>query len=264
MRPTARWRAHSGLAAAITAAALIYGRTATAQNGVPTGSDPDCVLDKCLHSTPTPSTPDTPEPSGGGFARAGTTPASGAFDFYVLSLSWSPAFCQTPAAEHASTQCEPGARLGFVVHGLWPQNQHGYPSNCDSAAGVPSRMALQSVHGLYPDEGLARHEWRMHGTCTGKSPTDYFADVRRARDSITIPQPFQAPDSDARWTPIDVARAFMTANRGLRLDSMAVTCRRDAIEEVRICFSKDLRGFVSCPEVARASCRRPVEVPPVL
>ena len=52
----------------------------------------------------------------------------------------------------------------------------------------------------------------MHGTCTGKSPTDYFADVRRARDSITIPQPFQAPDSDARWTPIDVARAFMTAN----------------------------------------------------
>ena len=25
---------------------------------------------------------------------------------------------------------------------------------------------------------------------------------------------------------------------------MAVTCRHDVIEEVRICFSKDLRGFV--------------------
>jgi ribonuclease T2 len=263
MRRTARWRVHSVLVAALTAAALVPVGFAAAQTGV---SDPDCVLDKCLHPKPGPtqSTPETSEPSSGGFSRSGTAPAPGAFDFYVLSLSWSPAFCQTPAADHAPAQCEPGARLGFVVHGLWPQNQHGYPSNCDSGVGNPSRIALQSVRGLYPDEGLARHEWRMHGTCTGKSPTDYFADVRRAREAITIPDQFQAPDSDARLAPIDIARAFMGANRGLRLDAMAVTCRRDALEEVRICFSKDLRGFVSCPEVARASCRRPVEVPPVL
>ena len=65
--------------------------------------------------------------------------------------------------------------------------------------------------------------------------------------------------------PIDVARAFVAANAGLRPDAMAVTCRQDKLEEVRICFSKDLRGFVTCPEVSRASCRtRQITVPGVL
>ena len=106
-----------------------------------------------------------------------------------------------------------------------------------------------------PDEGLARYEWRKHGTCTGQSPTDYFADVRRARESVTIPQPLQAPQGDQHWAPLDVARAFSTANPGLRTDAMAVTCRQGLLEEVRLCLSKDLRSYVGCPEVARGACR---------
>jgi ribonuclease T2 len=47
----------------------------------------------------------------------------------------------------------------------------------------------------------------------------------------------------------------------LRTDAMAVTCRQNMLEEVRICLGKDLRGYVTCPEVSRASCRRPVTVP---
>jgi ribonuclease T2 len=197
-------------------------------------------------------------------ARGGAgTP--GDFDFYVLSLSWSSGFCETPAAARARGQCDTGVNLGFVVHGLWPQYEHGYPSDCGPAARYPSRIALESAQGLYPSEGLARYEWRKHGTCSGKSPTDYFTDVRRARESIVIPTPFAAPKEQQTWTPIDIARAFIAANPRLRPGMLGVACAGSVLQEVRICFSKDLRDFHACPEVSRQGCRvRDVSVPPLL
>jgi ribonuclease T2 len=189
----------------------------------------------------------------------------GDFDYYVLSLSWSSAFCETPAGERARGQCDAGANLGFVVHGLWPQYEHGYPSDCGPAARFPSRTALESAQGVYPSEGLARHEWQKHGTCSGKSPTDYFADVRRARESIVIPTPFAAPKEEQTWTPVDIARAFIASNPRLRPGMLGVACASSVLQEVRICFSKDLRDFHACPEVSRQGCRvREVAVPPVL
>jgi ribonuclease T2 len=197
------------------------------------------------------------------FRGAASTP--GDFDFYVLSLSWSSGFCETPAGAKAHGQCNAGANLGFVVHGLWPQYEHGYPSDCGPAARYPSRMAIESTQGLYPSEGLARYEWRKHGTCSGKSPTDYFADVRRARDSIVIPTPFASPKDQQTWTPVDIARAFIAANPRLRPGMLGVACAGSVLQEVRICFSKDLRDFHDCPEVSRQGCRvREISVPPIL
>ena len=198
-------------------------------------------------------------------APAAAEPAApGAFDFYVLSLSWSPGFCATGGDAKARDQCAAGSGLGFVVHGLWPQYDHGFPSDCGPAGRFPSRQALATVEGVYPDQGLARYEWRKHGTCSGLSPTDYFAAVRRARDAVMVPTALQAPREAQTWAPLDLARAFSAANPGLRTDETAVTCRSGVLEEVRICFAKDLRGFVPCPEVARASCRSPgMTVPPV-
>lgn len=253
------------VAAALIAAA--FGDTGWSQQR-PDGfgrsrADTPCVLDKCLGLKPAgrdPSSSSPGEPSSRDQTPSGSV-APGLFDFYVLALSWSPTFCQQGGASKSPGQCAAQANPGFVVHGLWPQNQHGYPSGCDSGARFPSRLAFDSARGVYPGEGLARHEWREHGTCSGKSPTDYFADVRRARDAITIPAEFKAPESDQSWVPLDIARAFVGANARLRTDSMAVTCRQNELQEVRICFTKDLRSFLSCPEVARASCRRPISVP---
>jgi ribonuclease T2 len=198
-------------------------------------------------------------------ASPGTASTPGDFDFYVLSLSWSPGFCETPAAARAASQCEPGANLGFVVHGLWPQFEHGFPSDCGPAARFPSRMALETARGLYPSLDLARHEWQKHGTCSGKSPTDYFADVRRARESVVIPAPFATAKENQTWTPIDIMRAFIAANPQLRPGMLGVVCIGGVLEEVRICFSKDLRSFRACPEISRQGCRtREVSVPPLM
>src|SRR3981189_389823 len=75
-------------------------------------------------------------------AAAGTASAQdrrqntpGEFDFYVLSLSWSPSFCEE-ASERGnsgrSQQAQCGGRpFSFVVHGLWPQYEHGFPEYCE-------------------------------------------------------------------------------------------------------------------------------------
>jgi ribonuclease T2 len=187
----------------------------------------------------------------------------GNFDFYVLALSWSPGFCETGGADKPRAQCAKGAHLGFVVHGLWPQYQHGYPMDCGGIRS-PSQLALRSVQGLYPDQGLARFEWRKHGTCSGKSPSDYFADVRRARAVIAIPPPFRAAKKAQTWAPLDIQRAFIAANPRLRPGMFAVECVDGELEEVRICLSKNLRDFVACPEVARHFCyTQQVAVPPM-
>ena len=190
----------------------------------------------------------------GGFRRGGDTP--GAFDFYVLALSWSPAYCDGRGGERdADGQCAPGRGLGFVVHGLWPQYTRGYPSNCSTVQRPITRQAMDAAGRIYPSEGLARHEWRVHGTCSGLDPTAYFAAARQAREAVTIPEPYLKPEADRREAPIAIARQFVAANRGLRPDMMSITCRRGQLQEVRICFTKDLRGFTPCPELARQNCR---------
>jgi hypothetical protein len=87
----------------------------------------------------------------------------------------------------------------------------------------------------------------------------------RARESIVIPTPFAAPKEEQTWTPVDIARAFIAANPRLRPGMLGVACASSVLQEVRICFSKDLRDFHACPEVSRQGCRvREVSVPPVL
>jgi ribonuclease T2 len=203
-------------------------------------------------------------PSSGGHVRppTGGEPPGG-FDFYLLSLSWSAGFCGAGGARLVKTQCQIGAKLGFVVHGLWPQYESGYPSDCDKSRPV-SRMVLDSVSGLFPDDGLARYEWRKHGTCSGKSPQAYFADVKRARAMIEIPAAFNQPKDDRVMAPADIMRAFSAVNTGLRADMMAIVCKKQVLQEIRFCFGKDLRHFQTCPHGTRNRCRAPqITVPKV-
>lgn len=239
--------------AALCAAFLLQPATLLAQNA-------GCVLDNCADRRPAAAStnsnagPPRPQPTGPGRA--------GEFDFYVLALSWSPGFCATGGNEKARAQCEPGAGKNFVVHGLWPQYEQGFPQDCGSGNRQPSRVALDAAKDLYPDERLARYEWRKHGVCAGKSPSDYFADVRRAREAITVPREFSAPRDDQTWAPVDIARAFEAANPRLRPGMSAVECKSGMLQEVRFCMTKDLREFRACPEVARRTCRaKEIRVP---
>jgi ribonuclease T2 len=180
---------------------------------------------------------------------------AGQFDFYVLALSWSPGFCETSGSSDGRRQCEKGSGLGFVVHGLWPQNEQGYPSFCEPSGRFAPRAAVDEASGLFPDDNLARYQWRKHGTCTGESPSGYFRAVQRAKELVRIPDGFSRPNIDTKVMPAEIERAFTAINPGLRPEMMAVSCGRRVLQEIRICLDRDLRGFRQCPEVDRDGCR---------
>jgi ribonuclease T2 len=183
------------------------------------------------------------------------TSASGDFDFYVLALSWSPGFCELEGNSKKREQCGQGSEKGFVVHGLWPQREKGFPSDCSALTRFITRKDIEQAAKIFPSEGLARHQWRKHGTCTGNSPSAYFADVQIAHEKIVIPADFMNVKEETKAAPIDIERAFMNANPGLKRNMIAISCRRNILSEVRICFDRNLKSFKICEELDKKGCR---------
>ena len=80
----------------------------------------------------------------------------GEFDFYVLSLSWSPSFCEEASERGNSgrSQVQCGGRpFSFVVHGLWPQYEHGFPDYCQRPSPRLDRNIMASMLDLMPAPG---------------------------------------------------------------------------------------------------------------
>ena len=189
--------------------------------------------------------------------------APGVFDYYLLSLSWSPAFClQSPGAE----ECSGARRYAFIVHGLWPQNERGWPENCDVHRAVPDDL-VQSMADLMPARGLIYHEWSAHGTCSGLEPSDFFALVRRAYRSVNIPASLSQPARAVERSPDAIADAFMRANPSWPAQSVVVTCSSQGaprLREVHLCLDRNLSPRSCSPDALRGACRAPqVIVPPV-
>lgn len=190
-------------------------------------------------------------------------PEASGFDFFVLALSWSPSYCASEGERANRQQCASERPYGFVVHGLWPQYESGYPSECptDRPLSVP-RALSDTMLDIMPSTGLIRHEWVKHGTCSGVSQEDYFTLTRMAFERIEIPDHYRAASSTRPVDPDAVESAFAALNDGLSPDAIAVTCDRHYLREVRICMARDLTGFVACPEVDDDGCDRDTAVMP--
>lgn len=195
--------------------------------------------------------------------QSAAIPRGQGFDFYVLSLSWSPSYCEAEGEQANGQQCRAGRPYAFVVHGLWPQFERGYPSDCQTGNSDVSSDTLRSLYDLMPSAGLIRHEWRTHGTCSGLSQEDYFKVLRAAREKVEIPAQFRRLDSYQTLAPGQAERAFLQSNPEMSSQDIAVTCDRRYLRDVRICMTKDL-DFRACPEVDRRACRLDkVVMPPV-
>ncbi len=189
------------------------------------------------------SPPNTPRPSH----------QDAPFDFYVLALSWSPAFCASERGQGAALQCGRDADFGFITHGLWPQFEDGWPSFCQSPHGdrMP-RAVAESLLDIMPDRGLIAHQWDKHGTCTGLSPAEYADMTLAASRAIAVPPLFtdQVPQTiDAQ----QVEQAFTRANPGMSEGTIAVSCPGGRFTEVRICLNQDLTPR-TCAQVNRNGC----------
>jgi ribonuclease T2 len=181
----------------------------------------------------------------------------GKFDFYVLSLSWSPSFCEASeertSSRRSDPQCEGGRPFSFVVHGLWPQYERGFPSWCQMPAPRIPRTLADGMLDIMPSQRLVFHEWDRHGTCSGLSAQRFFETMRKARGEVKIPEAFARIDKPQMISPGEVRDAFLQANPKLARDEIAVACDSKRLTEVRICLSKDL-NFRKCPQVTERSC----------
>ncbi|WP_018700632.1 ribonuclease T2 family protein [Amorphus coralli] len=200
---------------------------------------------------------------GAGLPPAAANDVSGRFDFYVLSLSWSPSYCAAAGDRADPDQCDSGRPYAFVVHGLWPQYERGFPEYCSSRR-APGRDLVNSMLDIMPSRGLIRHEWKKHGSCAGVSPRRYFELTRQAYDKVRIPPRLVRLEKPIVVDPNVLERAFLSMNEGLTADAIAVTCRSNRIREVRICMTRDLSDFRACPQVDRNACRQSRQrMPPV-
>ena len=113
-----------------------------------------------------------------------------------------------------------------------------------------------------PSESLIQHEWTNHGTCSGLSAADYFAAIRKTRDSVKIPDDLKQPAQQIQLRPSEIEEKFAAANPAFPREAFRVSCYRDGeLQEARICFSKDLSPR-ACTVSAGACPARSVTILP--
>ncbi|PRY78103.1 ribonuclease T2 [Yoonia maritima] len=176
---------------------------------------------------------------------------AGDFDYYVLSLSWSANWCELEGDARNSPQCDESEDFDWVLHGLWPQYDRGYPSFCHTPYRAPSRSQTGDMADIMGTSGLAWHQWRKHGVCTGLSAQDYYALSRDAYAHVVRPPVFRTIDRDITVPARVIEEAFLKDNPTLEADQITITCKSNYIQEARICMTRDLE-FRSCgPDVIR-------------
>ena len=194
-------------------------------------------------------------------AHADGEPA-GDFDYYVMSLSWTPSWCELEGDARNSPQCDPDQGFGFTLHGLWPQYESGWPSYCRTSARDPSRSQTEAMADIMGTSGLAWYQWKKHGRCAGLTSEDYFEAARTAYESINRPEIFHKLPRALEIRPKVIESAFLEFNEDLSRAGLTVTCKAGLIQEVRICLTKDLEPRI-CGEDVNRDCRTPANMSPM-
>jgi ribonuclease T2 len=200
-------------------------------------------------------------------AAAARDPLPGQFDYYALSLSWSPTYCGSEAEQDDRQQCGSGGAYAFVVHGLWPQYERGWPENCRAREKWVPDDIIDAMLDIMPSKKLIIHEWKKHGGCSGLRMQNYFQLTRDLFAKLRIPARYLSPQGVIMTTPDELVGDFVKTNRDLTSDMLSVQCgnSRGAARpaELRVCLGNDGR-FQSCGVNERRQCgAKSLVLPPV-
>jgi ribonuclease T2 len=186
-----------------------------------------------------------------------------AFTHYVLSLSWNASWCAIEGDSRGSEQCDPRHDHGFILHGLWPQGERGWPEYCRSNQLDPSRRQSAAMADIMGSSGLAWHQWKKHGRCSDLSAQEYFDLAREAYEMIERPGLLRRLEKTVRLPPDVIEKAFLEVNPGLKANQLAVTCKDGLVQEVRVCLSKALVPRACSPRTERGCRMKSAEFPPM-
>lgn len=178
---------------------------------------------------------------------------SGDFDYYVLSLSWSANWCALEGDRRQSPQCDEETGNGWILHGLWPQYERGYPADCRTSFRSPSRSMTRDMADIMGTSGLAWHQWNKHGVCSGLSAADYYTLSRKAYEKVVRPQIFRRLTETVTLPASLIEEAFVRDNSGLHPNAITITCKQGFIQETRICMTRDLE-YRNCGQDVIRDC----------
>jgi ribonuclease T2 len=176
---------------------------------------------------------------------------SSRFDYWLLALSWSPQYCAT-TQQAASSQCGVKKSYGFVVHGLWPQYERGYPSYC----GTPTKLKtglIERLLPIMPSQGLIEHAWRKHGSCSGLDADDYFGHLEQGYSRLRVPEKYRSISEPLSQSAQELERRWISANPALNEKAIALQCSGRYLSEVRICFDLQFEPR-NCGDLVRDRC----------
>ncbi|MEL6210676.1 MAG: ribonuclease T, partial [Pseudomonadota bacterium] len=165
--------------------------------------------------------------------------------------------------DRGAPECASGAGLGWSVHGLWPQFEEGYPSDCPTSERNPSRRETAEQADIFGSSGLAWYQWQKHGRCSGLSAANYYRLTRLAFEKVTRPSVFRQLDQPVRLPAEVVEEAWLDDNPTLKDEMLRVTCAGDYVQEVRICFTRDLEPRACAPDARRDCTAERVLLPPI-
>jgi ribonuclease T2 len=177
--------------------------------------------------------------------RHNDSEGTGQFDYYLLSLSWAPNYCAGHPSHHSS-ECRIGGHQAFVLHGLWPQASSGQPPMSCSNASPVAADTVDHMLNFMPSRSLIQHEWQKHGTCTGLSAQDYFAQAEQAFTHVQVPPQYRSLEHEQQFSVPDVEKSFAQANHA-PLESFRVSCYAGSLVSLEVCVDKNLQ-YRSCTE----------------
>lgn len=189
---------------------------------------------------------------------------AGDFDYYVAVFSWNASWCKIEGDARDADQCDRRHDIGFVLHGLWPQRDHGrWPEYCRTSARDPSRAESAAMADIMGSPGLAWYQWKKHGRCSGLEPAEYFGLAREAWEMITRPELLRRIEREVSVDPDVIEAAFLEENPTLRDSGISVSCRDGLIYEVRICLSKALTPRACSGRIGRDCSAPSALLPPM-
>ncbi|KAL6601751.1 hypothetical protein ACP70R_044971 [Stipagrostis hirtigluma subsp. patula] len=199
-----------------------------------------------------------------------STPESDGFDHFVLALQWPGTVCRsstTGTCCSSNACCRSDPVRWFTVHGLWPSYARGYgPTCCNHPDFDMAKITnLTTELGKYWPSlycsspslcsgghgSLWAHEWEKHGTCAYPAIQDeysYFSTALQLYSSYNVTAMLESKISigtdDGDKYPVTELVATIKSSFGA---SPLLLCDRASLQELRLCFSKDLKP-VDCTD----------------
>jgi ribonuclease T2 len=111
--------------------------------------------------------------------------------------------------------------------------------------------------------GLAWHQWKKHGRCSGLSSEQYFKIARQAYNAVVRPPVLRKLERAVKLPAAVIEEAFLKSNPDWSADMLTITCKQGRIQEARLCLTKGLQPRVCGADVIRDCSMRDAVFAPI-